>query len=261
MFPDLDPVVDDLFLLEAHQIANLPERAPAQDLAVVLQAHPALHRFLIARHPPIEAFLARLLTEHRPTTGSDLVSSSSTLVWELADWIVYQRAPGSYDSEAQIDWDVAAVTDVVALDGKRVIDAGAGTGRVAFSVAPLARHVFAVEPVGTLRRFMRQRAAQMGINNVFAVDGFLHAIPLPSGSADVLLTCQAIGWALSDELAETERVLTPGGTAMHLFGAPTAVQSRNPYHEILASQGYVADCYEHGEHHISRYWKQIGPAR
>jgi len=29
---------------------------------------------------------------------------------------------------------------------KVVIDAGAGTGRVAFAVAPLARHVFAVEP-------------------------------------------------------------------------------------------------------------------
>jgi hypothetical protein len=26
MFPDLDPEVDDLFLLESHQIAALPER-------------------------------------------------------------------------------------------------------------------------------------------------------------------------------------------------------------------------------------------
>ena len=88
-----------------------------------------------------------------------------------------------------------------------VIDAGAGTGRVAFSVAPFAGHVFAVEPVGTLRRFMRERAVELGIGNVFVLDGLLRDIPLPTGSADVLLTCQAIGWALADELAEIERVL------------------------------------------------------
>jgi SAM-dependent methyltransferase len=256
MFPDLDPVVDDLFLLEAHQISYLPERAPARALAAVLHADPRLHRFLINRHPPIEGFLDRLLAEHGPIEGSDLVTSSQALVWELADWIVYQREPEIYDSEAQIDWDVAAVTEVVDLDEKTVIDAGAGTGRVAFSVAPFAGHVFAVEPVGALRRFMRNRAAELGIGNVFVLDGLLRDIPLPAGSADVLLTCQAIGWALADELAEIERVLKPNGVAMHLFGAAAASLHQNPYHEPLVAQGYVPGVYQQGDHHIARYWKQ-----
>jgi SAM-dependent methyltransferase len=259
MFPDLDPVVDDLFLLEAHQIADLPERAPARELAAVLHAHPGLHRFLVTRHPPIEAFLSRLLTEHSPVRGGDLATASKLLVWELADWIAYQRAPGIYEAESRVDWDVAAVTEVVALEGKTVIDAGAGTGRVAFSVAPMARHVFAVEPVGTLRRFMRDKAAEMGIGNVFVLDGFLHAIPLPTAIADVLLTCQAIGWALPDELAEIERVVKPAGIAMHLFGAVTA-RSENPLHEPLVTHGYLPDIYQLGSHHIVRYWKRFGTA-
>jgi predicted RNA methylase len=49
------------------------------------------------------------------------------------------------------------VSDVTMLTDKVVIDAGAGTGRVAFDAAALARHVFAVEPVGTLRQYIRDR--------------------------------------------------------------------------------------------------------
>ena len=260
MFPGFEPVVDDLFLLEAHQIGNLPARAPARELAAVLHANPALHRFLITRHPPIADYLARLLTEHGPVGPAELAASSEALVWELADWIVYQRDPGAYDTASQIDWDVGAVTDVVALEGKVVIDAGAGTGRVAFSVAPISRHVFAVEPVGRLRRYIREKATGTGIGNLFVLDGFLHAIPLPSASVDVLVTCQALGWALEDEFAEVERVVKPGGIAMHAFGTPDADNSENPLHRPLADHDYQLDVYQQGDHRIVRYWKTIGAA-
>ena len=52
-FPGLAPVVDDLFVLEAHQVASQPERAPARELAAVLHSEPLLHRFFVVRHPPI----------------------------------------------------------------------------------------------------------------------------------------------------------------------------------------------------------------
>ena len=258
MFPDLNPGVDDLFLLEAHQIASLPKRAPAWELAAVLHTHPRLHRFFVARHPQIEGFLASLLAEHGPVGADDLTACEQALVWEIADWIVYQRAPESYDTGAKADWGMSAVTEVVALDGKVVIDIGAGTGRVAFAAAPTARHVFAVEPVATLRQYMREKATRLAIDNVFVLDGFLHAIPLPAGTADVLVTCHAIGWALPEELAEIERVVKPGGIAMHLFETPRAAQPDNPVHQPLIAHGYQPDSYEEGHVHIRKYWKQIG---
>ena len=258
VFPDLNPAVDDLFLLEAHQIAGLPDRAPALELAAVLHAHPRLRRFFVARHPQIEEFLARLLAEFGPVGADGLRACEQALLWEIADWIVYQRAPESYDTGAKVDWDLAAVTEVVNLDGKTVIDAGAGTGRVAFDAAPKALHVFAVEPVATLRQYLRDTATRMGIDNLFVLDGFLHAIPLPAGNADVLLTCQALGWALPDELVEVERVVKPGGIAMHLFGTPRAAQPDNPLHEPLIAHGYQPDTYQEGHVHVTRYWRQIG---
>jgi len=108
MFPDLDPEVDDLFLLESHQIAALPERVSAPDLAAVLHAHPRLRRFLVARHPKIEGFLVRILAEHDPVGARELTACEQALVWESAAWIAYQRAPQSYDTAAKVDWDLAA---------------------------------------------------------------------------------------------------------------------------------------------------------
>jgi hypothetical protein len=256
MFPGLNPEVDDLFLLEAHQIAGLPERAPAQELAAVLHADPRLRRFLIARHPPIEGFLERLLTEHPPVSEEDLAEFAHALVWEVADWIAYQRAPEGYDTGANIDWDLAAVTEVVALEGKVVIDAGAGTGRVALEAAPIARHVFAVEPVATLRQYLREKATRLGIDNLYVLDGFLHAIPLPTGSADVLLTFQAIGCNLPEELEEIERVVKPSGFAVHLFGTPHA-QPDNPLHQPLVAHGYQPDSYQNKHVSVRTYWKEI----
>ena len=75
-----------------------------------------------------------------------------------------------------------------------------------------ARTVFAVEPVATLRAYMRAKAARLGIGNLYVLDGTLDAIPLPPGTADLLVTCRAIGWNLQAELTEIERILRPDGS-------------------------------------------------
>lgn len=258
LYPGLAPTVGDLYLLEAHQIADLPVRAPGPELAAVLHAHPDVRGFLVARYPQIEGFLATLMAEHNPAGEGDLATYEQAVVWELADWIVYQRAPELYDSATSVDWDLTAVTEIADLEGKSVIDAGAGTGRVAFGVSPHAHHVYAIEPVATLRRYMREKAIRLRVRNLFVVDGFLSALPFPPASADVLITCQAIGWSLSDELSEIDRVVKPGGFALHLFGASSATEADNPLFDALAARGYQPDTYRDGGVLIRRFWKRIG---
>ena len=257
-FPNLDPVVDDLFLLERHQIAELPQRVPASDLGVVLRAHPRLHRFLVVRCPEVREPFAQMRAHQRSSAVEDVAACEQAVLWEVADWIVYQRAPQDYDTSAGIDWTLAAVTEVTALTDKVVIDAGAGTGRVAFDAAPAARHVFAVEPVATLRQFIRAKAARRRVHNLFVLDGFLHAIPLPPASADVLLTCQAVGWNLRAEIAEIERVVTPGGVAMHLFGTPDIARPDHTLSQALRDFGYHRRTYQDGTLTVHSYHKTIG---
>lgn len=249
-YPGLDPRVDDFYLFEAHQIAALPDRAPPRQLAAVLHSRPELHRFFVAREPEIESFLAGLVAAHPPVGPGEQAECEAALSWELADWILYQRDPGRYDDSSEFDVGLSAITDSVGLAGKVVVDAGAGTGQLAFAVCPLARHVFAVEPVASCRRFIRERAAQRALTNVFVLDGFLHAIPLPAASADVLLTRQAIGWDLAAELAEIERIVAPGGTALHLVGTPYPAAPDDELHRSLVAAGYEPGAYR--EHDVAK---------
>ena len=194
LFPTLELSVADLFALEAHQIADLPTRAPDRELAEVLHAHPDVRTFLQVRHPPITDHLTRVLADHPAAAGADLGRSEQALLWEIGEMLVYDTAPELLDAASTNDWDFGVVTELVELDGKTVIDAGAGSGKVAFGAVGLARDVFAVEPVARLRQFMRDKAAARAISNLYVLDGTLDAIPLPDDSVDVLLTCRAIGW-------------------------------------------------------------------
>jgi hypothetical protein len=62
-------------------------------------------------------------------------------------------------------------------------------------------------PARQLRRYMRDKATKLRMANLYVLNGFLHAIPLPARNAEEFLTCQAIGWNPTEELAEIERVL------------------------------------------------------
>ena len=252
-FPKLAPVVDDLFLLEPHQIASLPERAPRGELAVVLREYPKLVRFFSVRHPPIEPFLTDLLYA-KPTIEMELAECEDRLLWELADLIVYQRAPAMYDSTIVDTWSRAALREAEPLEDKVVADVGAGTGQVTFAVAPIAETVFAVEPGTALRGYIRDKAARGGFENVFVMDGLLSAVPLPAGTVDVLLTHRAIGWDLAPEIAEIERIVRPGGVALHLTGMPFPLDD-DPLHESLLGSGYEQGTYDDGEALYCKYFR------
>ena len=256
LFPTLELEVADLFALEAHQIAEFPTRAPDRELAGVLHAHPAVRTFLEVRHPPIADHLTRVLAAHPPSAGADTVQSEQDLLWEIGDLLIYDTAPELLDALPTNDWDFGIVTDLVDLDGKTVIDAGAGSGKVAFGAVSRARHVFAVEPVTRLREFMRDKAKASGITNLFVLDGTLDAIPLPTDTADVLLTRNAIGWHLEEELVEIERVVRAGGVALHL-GLPHPPSLDDPRHGRLTEAGYAVVTYAEGQGQRTSYRKEL----
>jgi ubiquinone/menaquinone biosynthesis C-methylase UbiE len=98
-----------------------------------------------------------------------------------------------------------------------------------------------VEPVTSLRRFIKDKASKENVKNLFVVDGFLDSIPLPDNSADVLMTSNAIGWNLENELKEIERVLKPNACAIHLIRNPDK-KAKNPLHDFLISPEWKYVC-------------------
>ncbi len=258
LFPDITLQAEDLFLLETFQVKNLPERVPEREFATLLRNHPVVQRFLLAKHPPLASFLDGILEEHKPIIDKRLNHEEcQEALWEIADLIIYNKFPERFNAQAPIKWDLDEITSIAPLENKVIADVGAGSGRIAFMVAPLALTVFAVEPVTSLRSFMKERASREKAENLYVMDGTLDSIPLPDFSLDVLITSNAIGWNLPEELKEIERVTRPGGFAIHLLRSDT--REEHPFHETLTSVPWNYSCLEHkGQNEMKiRYFKEI----
>jgi SAM-dependent methyltransferase len=224
------PSVEDLYLLEPFQVASLPDRAPAAAMAAVMHGDPLLRSLLSRKDPGFAEWAQGILDEHGPTAGT-----TDELLWEIADLLVAVADPSTMDS-ASGDVGIEAITECQHLHGV-VVDVGAGTGRLAMAAARHADVVFAVEPVGRLRDWIRSSADRMGLTNVYVVDGFLDKLPFRDDSVDVLITRRALGWRPNAELREVDRVLAPGGGAVHLTGLPVS-SGEDDLHRLFEATGY-----------------------
>ena len=97
---------------------------------------------------------------------------------------------------------------------ERAIDAAAGTGALAFALAPLVREVVAVDLVPELLAEGRARAA--AFPNVTFVEGDATALPSADGEFDLAGTIRSLHHIAEPEraLAELVRVTRIGGTVV-----------------------------------------------
>ena len=251
--------IEDLYLLEKFQIEYFPGWVPERELAAVLREYPSLKRFLIKKCPGISDLVEAATAKYElAASPGELAVFEDTLIWTIADLLVYNKCPEIYDALEFHEWDFNEVTDIVSLDGKTVIEGGAGTGRVTTRIAQRAKYVFAVEPVSRLRQFIRDKAPQAGMENIFVSDGFLKSLPFPDNFADVLITSHALGWHLDEELPEFERVGKLGGTIIHCPGT-AFVERESVIHETLISPewGYACAKYKEPDGWKRKYWKQV----
>ena len=110
---------------------------------------------------------------------------------------VYDRSRPTYPVEA-VRW-------ALPVEARRVLDLGAGTGKLTSVLLDLGLDVVAVEPSEQMRARIPARAE--------VLEGKAEAIPLPDGSVDAVLVGQAFHWFDPEPaLSEMARVLRPGGT-------------------------------------------------
>jgi SAM-dependent methyltransferase len=124
----------------------------------------------------------------------------------------YAEFRPDYPADA-VCWCVAPVgRDIGSL---RLLDLGAGTGKLTALLAALGADVTAVEPdqamLGELRR---------ALPSVRALPGSAEQIPLADASVDAVLCGQSLHWFnLERALPEIARVLVPGGTLAGLWNS------------------------------------------
>ncbi|WP_158854499.1 class I SAM-dependent methyltransferase [Saccharothrix deserti] len=97
--------------------------------------------------------------------------------------------------------------------GLRVLDLGAGTGKLTATLVALGADVVAVEPDAAMLTELRR-----ALPAVRALPGSAEAIPLPDASVDVVMAGNALHWFDMDVAGpEMARVLAPGGVLAGLW--------------------------------------------
>jgi len=151
-----------------------------------------------------------------------------SLAWEL----LYRLEPDLYDRLVAAEQLHPGILEWLPLHVSRVIEIGAGTGRLTLELVARCDHLIAIEPVAPLRERLR-RKLPVAAANVLIVSGFFDALPAPDRSAELVVACSALTPEPSNGgdrgLAEMERVCARGGMVAIVW----------PNHpEWLTRQGY-----------------------
>ena len=150
-----------------------------------------------------------------------------------------------------------AVRSIVPLEGKRIIELGAGTGRVTRLLAPAARFITAFDSSAPMLEVARARMGELHLDN-WRLDVADHRnLPAADRSADLVIS----GWSvcclaayggatwreeLHAGLREMERVAAPEGTIVIIETLGTGFESPHPpeelkeYHAELAQRGFAS---------------------
>ncbi|MRG60937.1 methyltransferase domain-containing protein [Agromyces sp. CFH 90414] len=112
---------------------------------------------------------------------------------------IYQAARPGYPVEA-VAWLVG--------DAARVLDLGAGTGKLTAALVALDREVIAVDPVEEMLDEL-----EVQVPGVPRILGTAEDIPIEDASVDAVVAGQAWHWFIPERaIPEIARVLRPGGT-------------------------------------------------
>jgi SAM-dependent methyltransferase len=137
------------------------------------------------------------------------------LAWEL----LYRLEPELYDRLVSAERLHPAVLRWLPNDVDRIVEVGAGSGRLTLELIDRAREVVAIDPAAPLREILKRKLGQTQHGHRARVtDGFFDALPLPDNWSEVVIACSAFtpesGHGGEAGLAEMERVCKPGGSVI-----------------------------------------------
>jgi SAM-dependent methyltransferase len=123
------------------------------------------------------------------------------LFWPM----VYELEPELWDAVSQAEPIHPGILAKLEIDGRRVLEVGAGSGRLTVFLCPRAVELVCVEPSAGLRRILVSRCPSADIRA-----GFFHALPVMDGWAELTLACASLK-PDPGAVIELERATAPGG--------------------------------------------------
>jgi ubiquinone/menaquinone biosynthesis C-methylase UbiE len=232
-------------------------------MSIALAANPAV-KWYFERKCPECASVVQELTANAPTF-TDAAEIRKAEVYTLAsveDWVTH-TTPEVMETNCHYiyAWDKERLYEMADFKGKIVLDVGAGSGRLTFAAAALAKEVYASEPVETMREFIRCKVKRDNIHNIRVAEALLPSIPYPDDLFDIVMSGHVVGDDWDAEIAELTRVCKSGGWLLDCPGDDTPNSDGRVGKEKrdeLVSRGWEKMQYiGNGGGNVYRYRKQI----
>ena len=232
-------------------------------MGVALNANPAVKWYLVNRCPEC-ATVVHEITESTPRV-TDMAEIRKAEVYALASTedFVTHTTPEVMETNCQYirDWDKERLYELAYFKDKTVLDVGAGSGRLTFAAAALAKEVYASEPVETMREFIRAKAKRERITNIRVTEALVTSIPYPDNTFDIVMSGHVVGEDWDAEIEELIRVCKSGGWLLDCPGDDTPSSDGRvgkEKHDELASRGFEKMQYiGNGGGNVYRYRKQV----
>jgi SAM-dependent methyltransferase len=146
-----------------------------------------------------------------PDGGGD-PQTDVTLAWEL----LYRLEPGLYERMAMAEKLHPGIIGWLPGTADRIVEVGAGSGRLTLELIDRGREVVAIEPAAGLRQILGRKLERADHGHrARLMPGFFDDLPVASDSADLVVACSVLtpspGHGGDAGLAEMERVCRPGG--------------------------------------------------
>lgn len=149
-----------------------------------------------------------------------------------------------------------ALLKITTFNNKRVVEFGAGTGRLTTQVAPLVQSIKAYDISQHMLDLAAQKLTNSGLSNWQIQTADHRQVPAADHSADIILSgwsvCYVVvdhphGWQaeIDKVLAEMDRVLVPGGKIILIETLGTGFEQPTPpvhlveYYAYLESHGFT----------------------
>jgi hypothetical protein len=126
------------------------------------------------------------------------------LFWPM----VYELEPELWDAVSLAEPIHPGILTKIDVDGRRVLEVAAGSGRLTVYLCPRAAQLVCVEPSSGLRRILAGRCPTAEIRA-----GFFQTLPVADGWAELTVSCASVP-PDPGVVLELERTTEPGGVIM-----------------------------------------------
>lgn len=161
----------------------------------------------------------------------------------------YERLVSREDYQGNI---LAALKQIRPLEGLDVVDLGAGTGRMTCMLAPLVRTIRAYDASAHMLEVAVAKLSASGLQNWQTGIADHRELPVDDQTADLVISGWSIVYTvvgyketwrheLGKALAETKRVLRPGGTIIILETLGTGYEIPTPPDDLRSYLAFLGE--------------------